>query len=137
MAGFVSAVSWYDSQPHLRVYTGNGSQVTEQAYDGSWYKGAFSAQGTTVGATSWLEGSQIHIRVYVADSNGGITEYCWDKDQWYTGQFTAQGTGADPTSWLTPDGQIHIRVYVRSSSGTFSELCWDGDGWYKGAYPGA
>ena len=137
MAGFVSAVSWYDSQPHLRVYTSNGSQVTEQAYDGSWYKGAFSAQGTTVGATSWLEGSQIHIRVYVAGTDGNVTEYCWDKDQWYVGQFQGQGTGAAATSWLTPDGQIHIRVYLRSTAGAFSEMCWDGNGWYKGAYPGA
>ena len=90
MAGFVSAVSWFDGSPHLRVYTSNGSQVTEQAYDGSWYTGAFSAAGTTAGATSWLDGSgQIHIRVYVANSSGNITEYCWDSNEWYTGQFTA------------------------------------------------
>lgn len=136
MAGFVSAVSWFDSSPHLRVYTGNGSQITEQAYDGSWYKGGFNAAGTTVGATSWLEGGQIHIRVYVAAEGGKITEYCWDKDQWYVGAFQGQGTGAAATSWLDGSG-VHIRVYVRASNGTFTEQCWDGSGWYKGAYPGA
>lgn len=87
MAGSVSAVSWFDNQPHLRVYKGDGQAVTEEAYDGSWYKGAFSQKGTTVGATSWLDGGQIHIRVYVRDNSGKVTEYCWDKDKWYKGAY--------------------------------------------------
>ena len=139
MPGRVSAVSWVDSQVHLRVYQDRpgigGSRVIERAFDGQdWQNGAFSEEGVTVGATSWLEGDQIHIRVYVGNgSDGPITEYCWDKDHWYVGAFQANGTNADPTSWLTGD-QIHIRVYVRDMSDTVVEHCWDGKEWYKGAY---
>jgi hypothetical protein len=136
MAGMVSAVSWYDGSAHLRVYTSNGSQVTEQGWDGSWYTGQFSAAGNTVGATSWQSNGQIYIRVYVAQNNN-IVEYCWDGSGWYTGAYKGQGTGATATAWVDSAGQNHIRVYARSSSGTFSEQCWDGSGWYNGAYPGA
>ncbi len=136
MAGYVSCVSWYDTQPHIRVYTSNGSKVTEQAYDGKWYTGAFSADGATVGSTSWVDGNrQIHIRVYVANSAGKITEYCWDKDKWYVGGFSAAGTGCEATCWVV-NGQVYIRVYVRGADGKFTEQCWDGKGWYKGGYPG-
>ena len=143
MAGFVSAVSWIDSQnnPHLRVYTSNGQTISEQAYDGSWYAGAFSAPGTTVGATSWLDSSgQIHLRVYVATkpNDGPIVEYAYDDSNgWYTGAFQANGIGAAPTSWLDQQGQIHIRVYVRAANGTVTEYAYDGGAWYVGSYPGA
>ena len=96
--------------------------------------GGFSAPGTTVGATSWLEGGQIHIRVYVGDK-GKITEHCWDKDQWYIGQFKADGDGAAATSWLV-GSQIFIRVYVREATGKYVEYCWDKGPWYRGGYPG-
>jgi len=135
MAGGVSAVSWFDNQVHLRVYKGDGQTVTEEAYDGKWYKGAFSQKGTTVGATSWLDGGQIHIRVYVGSgTNGKITEYCWDKDKWYVGAFAATGDGAAATCWVQ-QGQVHIRVYVRDDSGKVTEYCWDKDKWYVGGYP--
>lgn len=144
MAGFVSAVSWFEKgQVHLRVYTGNGSHITERCYDsGSWYTGAFSQPGTTVGATSWLDASgQIHLRVYVGSGpNGAITEFCWDKDKWYEGAFSSQthatGEGAAATSWLDNSGQIHLRVYVRNANGKVTEYCWDKDKWYVGGYTG-
>lgn len=134
MAGTISAVSWFDGNPHLRVYTATKGQVTEQGFDGSWYTGQFSAPGYSVGATSWLEGSQIHIRVYVSDRTGKITEQCWDGNGWYVGAYQGQGTAA-ATSWLDAGGQVHIRVYARTLSGT-TEQCWDGNGWYVGAYTG-
>lgn len=134
MAGQFSATSWVENGPHLRVYRNDGRTITERAYDGSWYTGAFSAQGETVGATSWLDGSnQIHIRVYVANgSDGPITEHCWDTNSWYVGAFQGSGTGASAVSWF--DGQVHIRVYVRDQGNKISEHCWDGSNWYNGAY---
>lgn len=133
MAGQVSATSWIENGPHLRVYKNTNNTITERGYDGSgWYNGAFSAQGATVGATSWLQGSQIHIRVYVSDSQGQITEHCWDQDQWYVGAFQGSGTGASAVSWY--DTQVHIRVYVRDAGDKVTEHCWDGSGWYTGAY---
>jgi Fungal fucose-specific lectin len=145
MAGYVSSTSWFTGgNAHLRVYTGNGSQVTERCYDGeAWYTGAFSQHGTTVGSTSWLDQSgQIHIRVYVGSgSNGAITEWCWDKDKWYEGAFSPQthasGDGASATSWLDNTRQIHLRVYVRGANGKVTEYCWDKDKWYVGGYTGA
>ena len=135
MAGLVSATSWQENGPHLRVYRSDGGTITERAYDGNWYNGAFSAQGVTVGSTSWIEGSQIHIRVYVAGgSSGPVTEYCWDPDSWYVGAFRAQGAGADAVSWF--DGQVHLRVYVRDDDNKVTEQCWDGSNWYAGAYTG-
>jgi hypothetical protein len=134
MAGLVSATSWVENGPHLRVYRSNANTIAERCYDGgAWYSGAFSAQGTTVGSTSWLEGSQIHIRVYVGDgSDGPVTEYCWDQDHWYRGAFRAGGAGASAVSWY--DGQVHIRVYVRDTDNKVTEQCWDGNDWYTGAY---
>lgn len=131
--GAVSATSWVENGVHLRVYRSVGDKIDERAYDGSWYTGAFSAQGETVGATSWLEGSQIHIRVYVGDGfHGPITEHCWDSNSWYIGEFKGNGAGASAVSWF--DGTVHIRVYVRDERGNVTEHCWDGKGWYAGAY---
>ena len=134
MAGKESAVSWSDKQVHLRVYKVDGNHVTEEAFDGSWKKGGFSQQGTTVGATSWVDGGQIHLRVYVGNA-GTVKEYCWDKDKWYVGGFSESGEGAAATSWLEGN-QIHIRVYVRESATKVVEYGWDKDKWYKGSYPG-
>jgi len=135
MAGLVSATSWQENGPHLRVYRSDDGRITERAYDGNWYNGAFSAQGVTVGSTSWIEGSQIHIRVYVADgASGPITEYCWDQNSWYVGAFRAEGAGADAVSWF--DGQVHLRVYVRDDGNKVTEQCWDGSNWHAGAYTG-
>jgi Fungal fucose-specific lectin len=136
MAGQVSATSWVESGIHLRVYRSHQDQITERCWDtDTWYNGAFSARGVTVGATSWLDGSnQIHIRVYVGNGSGGpITEHCWDTDSWYAGAFQGSGTGATAVSWF--DGQTHIRVYVRDQHDNVTEHCWDGSGpWYNGAY---
>ncbi|HEV2704746.1 MAG TPA: fibronectin type III domain-containing protein, partial [Pyrinomonadaceae bacterium] len=130
---YLDAVSWYDTQPHLRVYNRNGSIIMERGYDAVWYVGSFTATGTTIGSTSWLIGKQFFIRNYVRGSDGKITEYCWDKDRWYVGAFRADGTGAAPASWLT-DKQIHLRVYVGNSAGKITEQCWDKDRWYVGAF---
>lgn len=134
MAGGVSATSWVENGPHLRVYRSDQDRITERAYDGSWYTGLFTAQGQTVGATSWLDSSnQIHIRVYVGNgSRGPITEHCWDTDNWYVGAFQANGAGASPVSWF--DTQVHIRVYVQDQHNNVTEHCLDGSGWYNGAY---
>lgn len=137
MAGMTSAVSWFDGTTHIRVYTCKNQQVSEQCWDGSsWYKGALSTPGATVGATSWTTGGQIHLRVYAA-LNGKIVEQCWDSNSWYTGAFQAQGIGASATSWLDNNNALHIRVYVRAENGAVTEQCWDGSGpWYTGAYQG-
>jgi hypothetical protein len=135
MAGTLSAVSWFDNQPHLRIYKSDGQNVTEQGYDGNWYTGGFSQQGSTVGATSWIDGGgQHHIRVYVGN-NGTITEYCWDTNKWYVGGFNARGVDAAATSWVQ-QGQGRIRVYVRDDQNNVTEYCWDTNKWYTGGYPG-
>jgi Fungal fucose-specific lectin len=134
MEGQVSATSWVENGPYLRVYRSDDDAITERAYDGSgWYNGAFSAPGVTVGATSWLEGGQIYIRVYVGNgSERPITEHCWDGNGWYVGAFQANGAGASAVSWF--DSQVHIRVYVRDINNKVTEHGWDGNGWYTGAY---
>jgi hypothetical protein len=138
MAGFTSAVSWFDGNTHLRVYTCKNQQVTEQCWDGGgpWYNGQYKSTGATVGATSWLIGSQVHLRVYTAINNQ-ITEQCWDSGSWYQGAFSATGVGASATSWVDSSGALHIRVYCRAENGAVTEKCWDGSGpWYNGAYQG-
>lgn len=133
MSGIVSATSWVENGPHLRVYRSNGDTITERGYDGGWYNGGFSAQGVTVGSTSWLEDGEIHIRVYVGDgAEGPIREYCWDHESWYMGGLQASGAGASAVSWF--DGQVHLRVYIRDNDNKVTEQCWDGSGWYTGAY---
>ncbi len=132
----VAAVSWTPGS-HLRIYTSDGSKVTEKCWDGSWYVGALAVDGQKVGATSWVDSTgQIHIRVYVSNL-GKITEQCWDKDHWYVGALAADGESASATSWQE-GGSLRIRVYVTQYSGQVQEHCWDGAGpWYIGAYPGA
>jgi hypothetical protein len=139
MAGQASAVSWFDSNTHIRVYTSKGNEVTEQCWDGNgpWYKGAYAGAGATVGATSWVNGGQIFLRVYSTVGNK-IVEQCWDKDRWYTGSFAAAGESASATSWLDDSHTLHLRVYVRATDGSVTEQCWDGSGpWHVGAYKGA
>jgi hypothetical protein len=139
MAGLLSTVSWFDnSGVHLRVYTVNGTNITEQGWDGSgpWYTGLYNATGSTVGATAWLDkGGTTHIRVYSA-LNGEISERCWDGSRWYEGAMKASGVGATASSWVDGSGNAHIRVYVRASNNAVTEQCWDGSGWYVGAYRG-
>ncbi len=131
----LDAVSWYDTQSHLRVYSNKDSRIIERGYDGAWawFEGLFSAAGITVGSTSWLSGEQIFLRVYVRDADSKITEYCWDKNKWYVGAFRADGTGAAPACWLA-GAQSHLRVYVGDSAGKITEYCWDKDRWYVGAF---
>ena len=140
MAGKVASVSWYDTSEHIRVYHSNGSQVTERCCDGQgkpWYTGAMSANGTSVGATSWTDPDGFYIRVYVAGADGEITEHCCVKgEKWFVGDFKAKGVSASATSWMGDDS-FHIRVYVTDEAGNVSEHCFDdpGDGkWYAGAY---
>lgn len=144
MSGYVSTISWFDNNPHIRVYKGNGQTITEARLDSgeSWTKGTFSQQGTTVGAISWLDGSdQIHIRVYVGSGpTDTITEYRWDNDNqgsWNVGLFTATGDVAAATCWVDQGQVRHIRVYVIDDSGKITEHCWDSDKdkWYEGGYP--
>ncbi|MGC2238235.1 MAG: hypothetical protein WA584_18925 [Pyrinomonadaceae bacterium] len=142
MAGYVSSVSWFlKGQIYLRVYTSTGTKITERCWDkDKWYTGAFSAEGSAVGGTGWLDsGGQIHLRIYVCNPAGQIVEKCWDKDKWYDGAFASQtnakGTGASASSWYD-GGQVHIRVYVRNSDGSVTEYCWDTNKWYKGGYTG-
>ena len=90
-----------------------------------------------IGATSWLVGGAIHLRVYSLQQNGTLTERCWDTNGWYTGALTAKNyqaiTGAGATSWLDSKGQIHIRVYSVGVNGKIMEYCWDTNDWYVGA----
>ena len=139
MAGIVSSTSWFIKGPHLRVYTIDREQITEQCWDdnGPWYKGAYTGNGESVGSTSWLDNNkQVHIRVYSAE-NGIIKERCWDKDKWYTGAFESPGLSASATSWIDSNAALHIRVYVRLADNKVVEKCWDNNGpWYDGAYRG-
>jgi hypothetical protein len=98
--GGLAVVSWLaDRQWHVRVYTSDGTNITEQAHDRDWYTGELAVPGKTVGATSWLDGSnQIRIRVYAGDGNR-IIEHCWDgtSRRWYRGQFEANATRCERT----------------------------------------
>jgi hypothetical protein len=141
MAGLVTSVSWnQNGAPYIRVYNSNGSQVTEECYNGggNWVKGYNFGSGTTVGATSWVDNNgKLHIRLYIGSGQDApITEQCWDEggNGWYVGAFKANGDGAAPTSWYV-NGVSYIRVYVRSNNGNVSEYCWSGSGWYTGTYP--
>ena len=50
-----AAISWAPGG-HIRVYTCDGTNVTEKGWDGEgpWYVGSFKAQGRAVSATSWV-----------------------------------------------------------------------------------
>jgi len=81
-----ASVNWTDKTQHLRVYSTDGSNVTERCWDGSgWYTGAFRAPGQAVSATA--HGGPF-IRVYCSDG-GKTVEWCWDNNgPWYQGAYT-------------------------------------------------
>jgi len=83
-----ASTSWIDGAIRIRVYSSDGTNVTERCWDGSgWYTGAFKQAGEVTSVTSWFASGPF-IRVYV--SKGGVTtEYCWDKNgPWYKGAYT-------------------------------------------------
>lgn len=84
-------------------------------------------------AVSWLDGGQIHIRVYSTDGYN-VTERCWDGNGWTNGSFGPQaGAAVSATCWQGPGG-LSIRVYCTFEDKT-TEWCIDqGGGWYQGAY---
>jgi len=74
-----SVVSWQDSVGlHIRLYTCDGTTVTEQKCESNgWSTGGFSQPGTASAATAWVDSNgQVHIRVYVC--NGSVQEWCYD-----------------------------------------------------------
>jgi len=87
----VGATSWLDAggQIHIRVYVGNLGKVSEFCWDSDkWYAGALQGiPGVDVSATAWQDPA-IHLRVYITQSDGHVTEQCWDdKGPWYTGAY--------------------------------------------------
>ena len=87
-----ASVSWLDGGGtiHIRVYTCDGYNVRERCWDGSgWTNGAFSAAGSDVSATIWMNASGANIRVYCTFENKTV-EYCWDAggSGWYEGAYT-------------------------------------------------
>ena len=87
-----AAVSWLDGggTVHLRVYSGDGYNVTERCWDGSgWTDGAFKQAGSQVSATCWQNQAGANIRVYCNEDDQTI-EYCWDAggSGWYQGAYT-------------------------------------------------
>jgi hypothetical protein len=82
-----AAVSWFDGQVHIRVYSSDGNNITERCWDGDgWYTGSFAAQGGQVSATCWVNNG-IYIRVY-CNFEDRTTEWCWDGNGWYQGGYT-------------------------------------------------
>ena len=87
-----------------------------------WRDGTLSAEGSTVGATSWVDsGGTCHIRLYIGN-NGRITDYCWDGSSWKPGECSVEGVEASATSWMV-DGSIRVRLYVRQSDGNCDRCC--------------
>ena len=138
MSRSVDAISWYTPKENIRVYSSDGTHVTERFIENGspWETGEFRAEGVTVGATSWMDGVGIHIRVYVGDGHGGpIVEHCYDMKDWYVGGFKANGVGAGATTFME-DGKPRLRVYVQGTDGSITEHCSDQDEskWYTGTY---
>ena len=86
-----AAISWTDSggQPHIRVYSTDGYNVTERCFDGeSWADGAFKQPGSAVSATCWTSGGSVSLRVYCTFEDTTI-EWCSDSgSSWTQGGYT-------------------------------------------------
>jgi hypothetical protein len=90
-----AAINWIDrnGQPHVRVYTTDGYNVTERAWDGGegWTAGSFKASGEDVSATCWMGPQGLSIRVFCTFEDV-TTEWCIDQagtgGSWYKGNYT-------------------------------------------------
>lgn len=139
-----TSTSWWDgSKIHIRVYALNSNGIIQEfCWDSGpegWYVGALTtgkhAALSTPAATSWWDGSHVHIRVYGQTADNKLQEYCWDKDSWYMGALTNKYpamSALGATSWYV-GGQIHLRVYTLGEEKKVQEFCWDNDSWYLGA----
>lgn len=85
-----ASTSWQDSGGvHIRVYSTDGYNVSERCWDnGAWTTSSFSAPGSAVSATSYLNGSSASIRVYCTFEDT-TAEMCLDPGgAWYVGGYT-------------------------------------------------
>lgn len=80
-----AAINWFDSggQLHIRVYSSDGYNVTEQCNDGQgWATGQFNEAGSAVSATCWQQDG-VHIRVYCTFEDKTV-EWCNDPGSGWT-----------------------------------------------------
>jgi len=86
-----AAISWIDGNGNtmIRVYSCDGYNVIERAWDGSgWSTGSFSQPGSAVSATCQNRSGTVWIRVYCTYQDK-TTEWCCDDGAtWYQGAFT-------------------------------------------------
>lgn len=89
-----ASVSWVDSSGNtmIRVYSSDGYNVTETAWDGSaWAATTFKQSGSAVSATAQSRSGTGWIRVYCT-FQGHTTEYCCDDgSSWYQGGYPSPG----------------------------------------------
>lgn len=86
-----ASVSWMDAggTSHIRVYSSDGYNVTEQIWDGTgWNAGSFNAPGSQVSATAWVNGGVGYVRVYCTGDDKTV-EWCADAgaDSYYQGSY--------------------------------------------------
>jgi Fungal fucose-specific lectin len=128
----VAAVSWFKgTTTFLRVFTSNGSLVTEQVHDGQWHPGLFSVPGSSVTAAAWTDGNDVvQIRVFVAN-DGTIIEYqgTSDSEEWRMTGLRIEGMTAAAVRFPGLAGKDFLRVYVRDAGDTLREAYSNGEGW--------
>jgi hypothetical protein len=92
--------------------------------------------GTSIAATSFVTGSQVHLRVYTQDIEGGIREARFD-GHWSGGTMKDVITKAKPHSPLAAfnyNNGASIRVYYLTPENMIQEMCQDNGGqWFAGA----
>ncbi|MDF7777243.1 hypothetical protein P1X14_18430 [Sphingomonas sp. AOB5] len=87
-----AVISWMDSSGlHIRVYSTDGYNVIERCNDtgtDGWVTGSFSAPGSNVSATVWIDGGgNVNIRVYCTASDA-TTEWVNGSSGWVKGDYT-------------------------------------------------
>lgn len=130
----IAATTWSKS---IRVYFQDESNnVIEKCWDGNgWYVGAMKLASqvprTTLGVTSWGEGSSLGIRLYYATRQNVIKEKAWDGGGgWYDGAFSQDCL---PGSRVAAIPLPILRVYMQNGTknSAVTEFMWN-NGWSVG-----
>jgi kumamolisin len=136
----ITATGWFDTSPHLRVYTLWPQGIAEYAADGSWSLGVTigvqTSAASKLATVAWSDAIGEHGRLYYQDSENAIRECRHENGMWIVGRSlatAAAGSNLAALQWVDSTGTQHIRVYYQDAQNVIQEYKIDNARYAPGA----